>query len=129
MLSLTQDYLIQVIAAGSDESFMLNISTPARITFDVGSITKKLDGSTPDGLNTAYILRANAGQTMNLELTAENNNAVLSVYGFEDGNPYLRYVVEKSSFSMVLPKTQDYIIQVVPRAGMVVNYSLVITIQ
>jgi hypothetical protein len=42
---------------------------------------------------------------------------VLSFYGCQDGQPYLRYVVEQNTFSMVLPATEDYIIQVVPRGG------------
>ena len=129
MLSKTEDYLVQVYAGATTENFTLNIITPARIVFDPGAVTAQRSGSTPGGLNVAYVLRANAGQKMDLQLTAPDGNAVLSVYGYQDGQPYLRYVVEQTSFTMTLPATQDYIIQVVPRAGAVAPYTLKIKIQ
>ncbi|HEY3310432.1 MAG TPA: hypothetical protein VGK00_02220 [Anaerolineales bacterium] len=129
MLTVTQDYLIQLTSLGSSaELFTLNVITPARVNFDPGSDTTLLLGSTPGGWNVSYVLRARAGQRMDLNLYAPDGNAVLSIYGYEDGQPYLRYVVEQTTFGFKLPATQDYIIQVVPRAGAVANYSLSITI-
>ena len=129
MLAKTEDYLVQVYAGATTENFTLSIITPARIVFDPGAVTAQRSGSTPGGLNVAYVLRANAGQKMDLQLTAPDGNAVLSVYGYQDGQPYLRYVVEQTSFTMTLPATEDYIIQVVPRAGAVAPYTLKIKIQ
>ena len=129
MLTRTQDYLVQVYAGSTTENFTLSINTPARIVFDPGAVTAQRSGTTPGGLDVDYILRANAGQTMDLQLTAPNGNAVLAVYGYQDGQPYLRYVVESTSFSMSLPASQDYIIQVVPRAGEVAPYTLKIKVQ
>jgi hypothetical protein len=129
MLSVTQDYLIQVVGGASKENFSLNVSTPARINFEPGAISAVRKGTTPNGLNVAYVLRANANQQMNLSLDAPDGNAVLSVYGYQDGQPYLRYVVEATTFSLKLPASQDYIIQVVPRAGEIAKYTLNITIQ
>jgi hypothetical protein len=51
------------------------------------------------------------------------------MYGYQDGQPYLRYVVEQTAFDMTLPATQDYIIQVVPRAGAVADYDLTVEIK
>ena len=48
---------------------------------------------------------------------------------FSDGQPYVRYVSEQTSFSFKLPSTQDYIIEVVPRAGSVVSFLLNVQIQ
>jgi len=129
MLSVTQDYLIQVIGGASKENFSLNVITPARISFDPGAISAVRKGTTPNGLDVSYILRANANQQMDLSLDAPDGNAVLSVYGYQDGQPYLRYVVESTTFSLKLPASQDYIIQVVPRAGGVAQYTLNITIK
>lgn len=128
MLTVSQDYLVQVIAGASQENFTLNIITPARVNFDPGTDTTLLKGTTPGGWNVSYVLRASAGQRMDLNLYAPAGNAVLSIYGYQDGQPYLRYVVEQTTFGMKLPATQDYIIQVVPRAGAVASYSLSITI-
>ena len=129
MLTVTQDYLVQLMGAGSQENFTLNVITPARINFDPGTDTTLLMGSTPGGWDVSYVLRASAGQRMDLNLYAPNGNAVLAVYGYQDGQPYLRYVTESTTFGLKLPATQDYIIQVVPRAGEVATYSLGITIK
>jgi len=129
MLTTTQDYLIQIAGGASTENFTLNVSTPARITFDPGAISAQRSGSTPGGLNVAYVLRANAGQKMKLKLDSPGGNAVLSVYGYQDGQPYLRYVVEQTIFDFTLPATEDYIIQVVPRAGAVVSYTLSVQVK
>ena len=129
MLTTTQDYLIQIAGGASAENFTLNVSTPARITFDPGAISAQFSGSTPGGLNVAYVLRANAGQKMKLKLDSPGGNAVLSVYGYQDGQPYLRYVVEQTTFDFTLPATEDYIIQVVPRAGAVVSYTLSVQVK
>jgi hypothetical protein len=129
MLSVTQDYLIQVIGGASKENFSLNVITPARINFDPGAISAVRKGTTPNGLNVEYVLRANANQQMDLNLDAPDGNAVLSVYGYQDGQPYLRYVVEATTFSLKLPASQDYIIQVVPRAGGVAKYTLTVTVK
>ena len=129
MLTTTQDYLIQVYAGAKTENFTLNIITPARIKFSPGAVSAKLSGATVGGLNVAYVIRANAGQKLKLTLTAPKNDAVLSMYGYQDGQPYLRYVVEQTAFDMTLPATQDYIIQVVPRAGAVADYDLTVEIK
>lgn len=129
LLSVSQDYLIQVIGGTTSEHFSLNISTPARVTFDPGAISAVRNGSTPGGLTVSYILRANINQKMDINLIAPNGNAVLSIYGYQDGQPYMRSVVESTIFSMTLPATQDYIIQVVPMAGQVAPYTLNITVQ
>jgi hypothetical protein len=129
MLTVTQDYLIQVAGGTSAGNFTLNVNTPARINFEPGAVSAQRSGSTPGGWNVSYVLRANAGQKMKLQLDAPAGNAVLSMYGYQDGQPYLRYVVESTTFEMNLPATQDYIIQVVPRAGEVANYTLNIEVK
>ena len=129
MLNVTQDYLIQVIGGASTENFNLNVTTPARINFDPGAISAVRQGSTPGGFTVSYVLRANANQQMDIKLTAPNGNAVLSIYGYQDGQPYMRSVVESTVFNMKLPATQDYIIQVVPMAGQVAPYQMEITVQ
>lgn len=129
MLAETQDYIIKIIPGSNLEHFSLNVSTPARINFDPGAITAIRNGTTAGGYTIAYVLRANANQLMELDLKAPANDAVLSVYGFQDGQPYLRYVAESTSFQLTLPATQDYIIQIVPYAGALADYSLQVTIK
>ncbi len=129
MLPITQDYIIKVLPGSSLEHFTLSVSTPARVNFDPGAVSAVRNGTTVGGLTVSYVLRANVNQNMALTLDAPGNDAVLSVYGFQDGQPYLRYVVESTSFNLMLPVTQDYIIQVVPYASSTADYSLEISIK
>jgi hypothetical protein len=129
MLTETQDYLIRVYAGASTENFTLNVITPARINFAPGADSVTETGTTPGGLVVSYILRASANQQMDITLDAPNMSALLSVYGYQDGQPYLRSAIGSQTFNMKLPATQDYVIQVVPNAGQVVNYSLNITVK
>ncbi|MGA7192679.1 MAG: hypothetical protein WBW94_03540 [Anaerolineales bacterium] len=136
-LTVTEDYYISVNGGASAENFSLSISTPARIQFSQGAISETLSGQTasgftiapPRGGDVSYVIFANQGQQINLNLNGVGKNGVLAMYGFSDGQPYLRYVTAQTTFSMKLPSTQDYIIQVVPRAGMVINYTLLVTVQ
>lgn len=129
MLTETQDYLIRVYAGASSENFTLNVITPARINFASGAVSATETGTTPGGLVVSYILRASINQKMDITLDAPNMSALLSVYGYQDGQPYLRSAAGSQTFSMKLPATQDYVIQVVPNAGQVANYSLNITVK
>lgn len=129
ILATTQDYLITLYPGGSGENYTLNVVIPARITFQSGATSASVQGSTPDGLIVSYVLRALAGQQMDIKLNSPDGNSVLAVYGYQDGQPYLRSVVEQTTFSMKLPTTEDYIIQVAPRAGQVANYSMTVTVK
>lgn len=66
---------------------------------------------------------------MTVNLNSPGNSALLSIYGYTDGQPYVRSVTGQTSFTFKLPATQDYIIQVVPLAGQVVNYDMNVVIQ
>jgi hypothetical protein len=129
ILPQTEDYYIGVYGGASTENFTLSVQIPARIQFAQGADSATVSGKTAGGYNVAYVLFAGQNQRMNLSLNGVGSNAVLSVYGFTDGQPYLRYVTEQTTFDFKLPATQDYIVQVVPRAGMVVSYTLVVKIK
>jgi hypothetical protein len=137
LLTVTEDYYVFVNSGASSENFSLSLSTPARIQFAPGKTSATLSGKTAGGFNISpsggsdisYVLFANQGQQMDLNLNSVGKDGVLAMYGFSDGQPYLRYVTEQTTFSMKLPSTQDYIIQVVPRAGNMINYTLVVTVK
>jgi hypothetical protein len=129
ILPQTEDYYIGVYGGATAENFTLSVQIPARIKFDPGADSAIVSGKTAGGYNVAYVLFAGQNQLMNLSLNGVGSDAVLSVYGFSDGQPYLRYVTEQTTFDFKLPSTQDYIVQVVPRAGQVVNYTLVVKIK
>jgi|GEM_PF-715647 len=124
MLTTSQDYLIRLYGSASSANFTMNVVIPARIDFEPGAISAQRSGSTPDGLIVSYVLRAKAGQKMKLQLDTPDGSTVLGLYGYQDGQPYLRSTVEVTSFELTLPATQDYIIQVIPRGGEVADYEL-----
>jgi hypothetical protein len=128
-LPQTEDYYISVHGGASTENFTLNVTIPSRIKFAAGAISGKVRGKTVAGYNAIYTVFAVKDQKMSVDLTSLSGDAALTIYGFSDGQPYVRYVSEQTSFSFKLPSTQDYIIEVVPRAGSVVSFLLNVQIQ
>jgi hypothetical protein len=124
ILPASQDYMVTVYAGATTQAFTLTVTIPARITFSQGATSKTLTGSTPGGLVIDYVIYALAGQKMTLNLIVPPGTAALSVYGFEDGQPLLRSIMNAATWADTLPVTEDYILQIVPNNGQVVNYSL-----
>lgn len=125
------NYTIQVLAGNSAPiaNYGLNVTIPVRITFDPGAISARVTGTTSNNRVVTYLLKANGGQTMTINLTAPPDSAGITIYGLEDGQPLIRSQSGATSFNGPLPATQDYVIQVVPFANTQVNYTLDITVQ
>ena len=128
-LPVTEDYYFTIQGGASSENFTLTIETPARISFATGKTNATMSGKTAGGLVISYALFAQKDQYMDVYLNGVGKNAALTVYGFGDGQPYIRSVSGATTFSMKLPSTQDYIIDIVPAAGMEVNYTLVVYVK
>jgi hypothetical protein len=124
LLPSTQDYYLQVFSGPGGGNFTLSVTIASRIQFAPGAISASINGFTANSYNVTYALRASAGQVMTINLIAPSGSAALTVYGFTDGQPYVRAQSGQTTFSMVLPLTQDYIIEVVPFAGQEVIFSL-----
>ncbi len=129
LLPITEDYYVTIQGGASTENFTLTIQIPSRISFPEGKNKVILTGKTAGGSTIAYVLFARQDQYMDLYLNGVGKDAELSVYGFADGQPYLRSAAAATIFSLKLPRTQDYIIDVVPSGGMEVNYTLVVNVQ
>jgi len=128
-LPATQDYFFQIIGGGNTEDFTFWVSIPSRIKFNKGAISATLSGKTVNGHNASYVVGASGGQAMDILLTPNPNMAALTVWGFSDGQPYMRAIMGSTTFNMQLPSTQDYIINVVPQGGQVVNFTLRVEIK
>lgn len=128
-LPTTEDYYISIYGGTTAENFTLSVEIPARIKFAPGADSANVSGKTVGGYNAAYTVFAAQGQNMKATLNGVGSNAALTIYGFSDGQPYMRSVTGATDFNLKLPLTQDYIIEVVPMAGEVVNYTLVINIK
>ncbi|HUH95751.1 MAG TPA: hypothetical protein VLZ89_00215 [Anaerolineales bacterium] len=130
LLPVSEDYYITVTGGASTEDFTLTVETPARISFAIGKDNAIVSGTTAGGYVVSYVLFAQQDQNMEVDLNGVGKNAALTIYGFSDGQPYIRSVTGATTFSMKLPVTQDYIIDIVPQApGMAVNYTLVVTVK
>jgi hypothetical protein len=129
LLPSTQDYYFRITGGGSEQNFNLNIIIAARIKFDAGQTSIKLSGTTVGGYAVTYVAYALKGQKLNVTVDTNPDDAALTIYGFSDGQPYARAQNGVTDFSMTLPSTQDYIIEVVPQGGRVIDYNLTIKIK
>ncbi len=123
------DYYLTVYGGASSENFTLTVTIPSRIQFAQGTDSATLSGKTVAGYNVSYAISAAKGQDMSVDLSNLSGIASLSVYGFTDGQQYLRSETGQTSYHFSLPSTQDYIIVVVPAASNVVSYTLTVTIR
>jgi heat shock protein HslJ len=104
-----------------------NANIPQRITFPSGASSATLTGNLAASESDQYVLRALAGQTLSLDLSFTEGEAILVVWG-EDGNVLLSDHAEVSSFERALPTTQDYFIQVKGRPEGNTSYAMTVSI-
>jgi len=100
---------------------------PIRIEFDPGATEATVWGGLAANSIDEYVLYAMEGQTMTVTITSPGDQVYLSMYGMSDGIPMLRAAFEISSWSGVLPASQDYSIKAVA-SGAAPSYQLEVTI-
>jgi Ig-like domain-containing protein len=129
LLPATEDYIIRVSAGIAATNFSLNVTIPQRIVFEPGAVGKTVNGTTSARQTVTFLLRASAGQTMTVTLSAPPNSAGLTIYGLSDGNPLVRAVSGATTWTGPLPGTEDYVIEVVPAVDGAINFSLQVGVQ
>ena len=127
-LQKTGDYSFVIYGGASAENITFSLTIASRVQFARGADKITLHGKTVGGNAVTYAAWAGKGQVMKVDVTGAGANAALTIWGFSDGQPYVRSALEQTSFSFTLPASQDYMVMVVPRAGMVVNYALTVKI-
>ena len=60
-----------------------------------------------------YVLLANEGQVMSVDINSPNMDVLLAITGLTDGQPFVRSAADATSWSFTLPATQDYLIKTV----------------
>jgi hypothetical protein len=128
-LPQTEDYYLTIHGGAFTENFSLTVTVPSRIVFAAGTTSATVSGNTVAGYDVSYTVFAGKGQNMNVDLENLSARASISIYGFTDGQRFLRSEKGYTSYHFVLPSTQDYVIVVVPVAGSVVSYTMTIDIQ
>jgi len=127
-LHASQSYYLSVACPFTACNYTLQTIVPARIKFPTGSTSTWLEGSLTGGEVNYYLAWGGAGQTMSVTITSPNNDVLLTVYGFETGDPLVRYVSGAWQWSGTLPASQDYMIHAVS-VGAATNYRLDISIE
>ncbi len=125
----TEDYYLTIHGGATTENFSLTVTVPSRIQFAAGAVSAIVSGKTVAGYDLSYAVFAAKGQSLSVDLENLSSKASLSIYGFTDGQRYIRSDTGQTSFQFILPSTQDYIIVVVPAAGNVVGYTMTVKIQ
>lgn len=106
----TQDYIIHVSAGEKPAVYSMQVVIPERVSFAAGAISSQLQGTLAASDTHYYVLRAMAGQTM--EVSASPAGYVrLIIYGV-DGSVLASGMGDAAYFRGALPVTQDYIIAI-----------------
>jgi hypothetical protein len=74
-----------------------------------------------------YAIACKASQVMSVSLNVPASQASLDIFGLATGS-LLSSGSKVNTWTGTLPSTQDYIIEVIPGGGQVVNYSLTVTV-
>jgi predicted small secreted protein len=99
---------------------------PQRIQFASGATSATVTGQVAAYGADVYVLRALGGQTMTADLLSPASDVLLEIWG-QDGTVLKRHVDGETTWTGVLPSTQDYFVKVVS-FGSAVSYALTVTI-
>jgi hypothetical protein len=127
LLPQTELYKIQVIGGATTEDYTLTAKVAQLVNFATGTSSITLDGTTVNGYVFSYAVSCSANQTMTVTLNVPSNTAYLDIFGLSTGS-LLSSAAKATTWTGVLPQTQDYVIEIVPNNGQVVNYSLTVAV-
>ena len=135
-LPSTQDYLLQVASPSNSavgyelyvEIQPVAVGTPERIQFAAGATSATVTGYTTAIEPKRYVLRALAGQTMDVNLATESVHTYITVL-----NPRAENMAGADgpihNWSGRLPATGDYIIEVLNSGTGLANFALTVTVR
>jgi hypothetical protein len=126
-LPFTGRYTIQIYGGAGFENYQMTVKVARLAYFPSGESTMTLLGTTVNGYVLSYALYCGEGQTMTVSLNLPSSSAYLDVFGVATG-ALLSPSDKANAWSGVLPKTQPYVIEVIPNGGNVVNFSLTVTV-
>jgi hypothetical protein len=127
VLPKTELYTIQVIGGATKENYTLTAKVAQVVNFAPGASSITLNGTTVNGYVFSYTLGCQANQTMTVTLNVPSSTAYIDIFGLASGS-LLSSSAKANTWTGTLPQTQDYVIEVVPNNGQVVNYSLTVSV-
>jgi hypothetical protein len=128
LLPKTENYTIKVYSDAATANYTLTIKVAPVVQFSSGATSATLNGMTVNGYVFSYALYCTAGQTMTASLNTPATTATLDIFGLATGM-LLSDSADKTSWTGVLPSTEDYVVEVIPKNGQVVNYTLTVSCQ
>jgi len=123
-LPATQDYSIKAVGTGAAANYSLSVIIPERVQFQPGAISATREGNLAGRQTHEYLLRALKGQTMTVAIQSPGNRVLLEIYGISDGQPLVRVPMGVTTWTGVLPNTQDYDIKAVSATDAATSYKI-----
>ncbi len=128
-LPQTEDYIVTLYGGASTQPYTLMIEIVSQISFAKGTDSAKISAHAPAGYGVAYTVFALKDQKVDVELYGVGTNATLTVWGYADGQTYLKAAANKTNFTFTAPMTQDYILQIDPKGSQALDYTIYVKIQ
>ncbi len=83
-----------------------------RVQFDLSEVSKVLSGTLAAGEVDTFVLRANGGEPLLIDLVSEGRTLQFSLYGLEDGIPLVHDSAGLTRWAGQLPRAQEYVLHV-----------------
>ncbi|MEX2161755.1 MAG: hypothetical protein WD751_07545 [Anaerolineales bacterium] len=128
VLPKTQDYSIRVVGGNTAQDFTLSVVFAVPVAFGSGQDSVTYEGQTVGGYPVTYALFIRENDDLHVRLNTNSSDAALTIWGFDDGTPYARAQNGVTDFSLDVPETQYYIIEVVPQGGRVIAFEVEIEV-
>ncbi len=128
-LPQSEDYVVTVHGGKAPQPFVLTVELVSRIKFAPGADSAKISGVTAGGYSVAYAVFLQQDQKFEVQLYGLGPNAALKVWGYANGKTYLGTDSHKTSFGFTTPSTQDYILEISPDAGKVLDFVIYLRIK
>ena len=108
------DYVVRV-TAGAQTTYTLAVQIPRQVQVSAEQPTAIFTGSAPSRAPIDYLIRADAGRTLEVVLGGAPTVG-LHVYGLDDGTQLARLADRQRLYAGRVATTQDYVVSVVPGA-------------
>ena len=128
-LPQTEDYIVSLYGGAAAQQYTLIIEIVSRISFAKGTDSAKISAMAPAGYGVAYTVFALKDQKVDVELYGVGTNATLTIWGYADGQTYLKAAANRTSYTFTVPMTQDYILQIDPKGSQALDYTIYVKIE
>jgi len=108
----TQDYFVTIVAPDKNTNYILHVSTPIDVEFDTGATSKTFQGMIEADDIVEFRAYALEGQKATVTLTSISGQASLHIYGMVDLVNYVEPDSGYTTWTAILPESQNYIIKV-----------------